>query len=188
MLTSYEPYADDYICYRSDIGVADVRVWGESLDPHSAILDLGCGHGQPLAAMLAGQGHRLFGIDVSPTLLEHYRKEVAGSQVECNAILESGFFDRKFDAVLAWGLMFLMPEAEQLACFPRIADATRAGGAFLFSAPRQACQWQDLTSGQPSFSLGTDNYRAALRRSGFELKAEFSGEGGNYYYDSIRLV
>ena len=186
MVTSYEPYIEDYIRHRSETGIAEVRAWADSLAPKSEILDLGCGHGQPLASMLAEQGHRLFGIDLSPTLLENYQKNVPNSQVECDAVLNARLFDRKFDAVLAWGLMFLMPEADQLACFPRIAQATKAGGSFLFTAPRQVCQWQDLTSGDTSFSLGAEKYRAVLNQNGFELRAEFSGEGGNYYYDSTR--
>ena len=186
MATSYEPYADEYISHRSEIGVEEVRAWGASLKPGSDILDLGCGHGWPLAPVLAGQGHSLFGVDVAPTLLEHYRQNVPACQTECNAILESSFFERKFDAVLASGLIFLMPEADQSACLRRIADAIETGGRFLFTAPMQVCQWQDLTSGTPSCSLGAEKYRALLNQYGLDVLAEFSGEGGNYYYDSTK--
>ena len=113
-------------------------------------------------------------------------KNVPACQTECNAILESSFFERKFDAVLASGLIFLMPEADQSACLRRIADAIETGGRFLFTAPMQVCQWQDLTSGTPSCSLGAEKYRALLNQYGLDVLAEFSGEGGNYYYDSTK--
>lgn len=186
MVTSYEPFSKDYINCRSAVGVAQVQAWAAGLEPHSTILDLGCGHGEPLAAAMAALGHRLFGVDAAPTFIEIYRKTIQGSEAECGSVLDSRLFDRQFDAVLAWGLMFLMTEAEQVACFPRIANATRTSGLFLFTSPSQICQWQDLTSGETSFSLGAERYRALLKENGFEMRAEYRDEGGNYYYDSIR--
>jgi cyclopropane fatty-acyl-phospholipid synthase-like methyltransferase len=188
MVTSYEPFAEDYISCRSAIGTAQVEAWAVRLEPGSAILDLGCGPGKPLASALAAQGHRLFGVDVAPTFLDLYKATIPGSQIECSSILDARLFERKFDAVLAWGLLFLMSESEQLNCVPRIAGATRTGGRFLFTSPSQLCQWQDLTSGDTSYSLGAERYRALLHEHGFEVEAEYRDEGGNYYYDSIKRL
>jgi SAM-dependent methyltransferase len=37
------------------------------------VLDIGCGSGQPIAAYLAGRGHRVAGIDGSPEMIALFR-------------------------------------------------------------------------------------------------------------------
>jgi hypothetical protein len=56
----------------------------------------------------------------------------------------------------------------------------------LFTAPRQACTWDDLFTGRTSVSLGEEGYRHVLHRAGLELVATRVDEGENHYYASIK--
>jgi cyclopropane fatty-acyl-phospholipid synthase-like methyltransferase len=53
----------------------------------------------------------------------------------CEAIQESRFFDRTFDAVLAWGLMFLLKSEDQHRLIQRFAEILVLGGRLLFTQP-----------------------------------------------------
>ncbi|PVH98228.1 S-adenosyl-L-methionine-dependent methyltransferase [Periconia macrospinosa] len=53
-----------------------------ALPPHALVLDVGCGTGNPVASSLAGAGHRILGIDISPVMIESSRKAVPSGTFE----------------------------------------------------------------------------------------------------------
>jgi SAM-dependent methyltransferase len=63
----YDANADAYIGSRSRaIGVSTVLQWASDLDRGAAILDVGCGHGDPIALALHRAGFAVHGIDRVP--------------------------------------------------------------------------------------------------------------------------
>jgi 2-polyprenyl-3-methyl-5-hydroxy-6-metoxy-1,4-benzoquinol methylase len=171
---------------RSLIGAATVRRWAQSLPKGATILDLGCGSGVPMCAMLANDGFNLYGVDASPTLVAEFRSRCPGATVACEAVESSPFFGRNFDAVMAIGLMFLLAEKVQKAVIRRIAAALEKDGRFLFTSPSQACTWADSMTGRQSCSLGADAYAHILSGAGLTLTSEHADEGENHYYDSVK--
>ncbi len=177
--------AAEFIARRSSsIGVATVRNWAASIPAGGSILDLGCGHGIPISVTLVEEGFRVYGIEASPDLVLEFRRRVPGAQVRCEAAETSTFFDRRFDAVIAIGLMFLLPEEAQKQLLHRVSCVLRPGGSLLFTAPRQDVSWADNMTGRRSRSLGGEAYEAALRDVGLDLVAEFADEGKNHYYNA----
>lgn len=164
------------------IGVATVRDWAESLPPSGSVLDLGCGHGIPISQALIDEGLAVYGIDASPSLIAAFRFRFPNAPVECSAIEDSRFFARKFDGVVAWGLMFLLAPDVQATLIHKVALALRPGGRFLFTAPHQACEWPDNLTGQKSSSLGSTTYRRIVESEGLTLIGETEDEGRNHYY------
>ncbi|MGH1559044.1 hypothetical protein ACRAWD_18025 [Caulobacter segnis] len=73
--------------------------------------------------------------------------------------------------------MFLLPANDQRKVIERIANALEPGGRFLFSAPRQPCAWDDMLTGQPSLSLGEQEYQRALEQVGMALHGHYFDEG-----------
>lgn len=181
----WEATAHRFMTERSRIGATTVAAWSQSLPARASVLDLGCGHGVPITEVLIESGLEVFAIDASPTLVSAFQQRFPGVSVRCEAVEASSLFDRSFDAALAIGLLFLLPAATQRALLPRIARALRPGGRFLFTAPRQAVVWQDLSTGQRSESLGEAAYRAALAEAGFEIEVTYLDEGGNHYFDTL---
>lgn len=182
----YEAHASEFMRRRgeSSIGVATVRRWALGLQPGAAILDLGCGHGVPLAMALIDDGFMVYGIDASATLTAAFRSRFPHAHVTCEAVERSGFFARTFDAVLAIGLIFLFDADTQRELICKIARALTPGGRFLFTAPRNACDWTDILTGRPSLSLGAENYKAILTGAGLAVLDEYLDEGGNHYFDA----
>jgi 2-polyprenyl-3-methyl-5-hydroxy-6-metoxy-1,4-benzoquinol methylase len=181
--------AQDFIARRSAvIGVAEVSNWAVTIPAGGSILDLGCGHGFPVASALVKLGFNVYGIDASIEMSQEFQSRLPTAHIRCEAVEQSNYFDRQFDAAIAIGLMFLLSEPSQRQLIHRVAAALHPGGALLFTAPAQAVSWPDNLTGQQSLSLGREAYRALLQEAGFELATEFADEGGNHYYSATKRV
>lgn len=182
----WEAVAEAFIGARSDVGADVVRHWAGQLPPGGTVLDIGCGFGEPVTRTLIEAGFEVWGVDASPTLVAEYRRRFPDCPVACEAAETSDLFGRSFDAAVAVGLMFLLPEEAQHRLIARIAGALAPGGRFLFSAPRQECEWADLLTGRPSRSLGETGYRQVLEAAGLVLADQQTDGGGNHYFDAVK--
>lgn len=184
----WEEVAPDFIESNlgSIVGVSTIEAWARTLPPGASILNLGCGPGSPRDAVLIEAGFTLHGIDASPSLVQSFSNRFPNTDVICEPAEESTFFGRTFDAVFSWGLLFLLLPDAQRAVIRRVPDALKTGGRFLFTAPKQICMWNDASTGRLSYSLGAQEYKALLADAGMELIGEYTDEGDNYYYDSIK--
>jgi 2-polyprenyl-3-methyl-5-hydroxy-6-metoxy-1,4-benzoquinol methylase len=172
---------------KSDIGIASVRSWVRTFMPQSAILDIGCGTGIPITKVLVDEGMNVYGIDASPSMVTLFRQNFPGVPVACETAETSRFFDRKFDGIIAWGLIFLMPKDKQIKIIQQAAAALNTGGNLLFTAPLQRTEWNDVFTGNLSLSLGSEGYKEILSASGLTLTGEFEDEGENYYYSASKV-
>ena len=171
---------------RSAIGLATVRQWAQQLPAGGTVLDVGCGSGIPLTKGLVDAGFRVFGVDASARLAEACRRHVPGAEVACEPAESSGFFNRRFDGIIAVGLLFLLPERTQRVIIRNVADALEPGGRLLFSAPSEICTWTDTLTGVESRSLGADAYLSIAADAGLTLAGEYTDEGESHYYDFRR--
>ena len=185
-IDGWENVAMAFAAARSDIGSDVARQWAKGLPPGGDLLDLGCGSGVPIASTLVAEGLTVFGIDASPTLVSLFRQRLGGARAVCETVQDSAFFGRTFDGVVAVGLMFLLPEDEQGKLISKVGNALKPGGRFLFSAPRQPCEWKDMQTGQHSLSLGENAYRRLLAGAGMRLMTTYMDEGDNHYFDAAR--
>jgi 2-polyprenyl-3-methyl-5-hydroxy-6-metoxy-1,4-benzoquinol methylase len=180
----YEAIARDFITYRSNstIGAEVVRSWARTLGPKAVILDLGCGNGIPITEALVQDGYILYGIDSSPTLISSYREHFPDLKVACEPVEASNYFDRNFDGVVAWGLIFLLLESVQSELIHRVSTILNPGGQFLFTSPEAVCTWTDIMTGLESRSLGAEKYKRILSSAELSLIGNNTDEGDNYYY------
>jgi 2-polyprenyl-3-methyl-5-hydroxy-6-metoxy-1,4-benzoquinol methylase len=186
----YESIAATFMKYRgqsvSGIGTSVIRQWAGALPPGAAVLDLGCGTGLPVSNVLVEEKLTVYGIDASPTLVAAFRQNFPGTPVACEAAEESAFFNRQFDAVIAVGLLFLLPAHVQETIIQKVGCALCPGGKFLFTSPSVKTDWVDVLTGQSSTSPGATTYQAWLSAAGLTLREEFEDEGNNHYYDAIK--
>lgn len=183
----WETVADRFIAMRSEIGAALVRAWAqECLAPSSLVVDVGCGSGVPIAKALNDDGFIVFGIDASPSLIKAFRDNLPGVSVACEPVQDSHFFGRTFAGALSVGLIFLLAANDQQTMLGRVAAALDPGGRFLFSAPKQACEWNDTLTERSSLSLGAEAYATRLNSVGLDLLRCLTDEGGNNYYDAVK--
>lgn len=184
----WEEVTDEFIAIReqSDIGVDVVRAWAQDLPHGCAVLDLGCGTGVPIARALIAEGCEIYGVDASPAMVAEFRKRFPSASVACEPVENSSFFGRRFDGIVAIGLIFLLPSVMQRQLIFAVASALNAGGHFLFTAPTQVCEWADVMTGRASRSLGESAYVGLLAEVGLVLVRSYVDAGGNHYFHAQR--
>jgi SAM-dependent methyltransferase len=168
------------------MGEKEVRRWAKGLPTKSSVIDLGCGPGFPLAAALVEEGLDVYGVDGSPTFVAEFQRNLPGIPILCEAVQDSGMFDRTFDAVLAWGLMFLLNVEDQNRLIERFSKILVPGGRLLFTSPATSGNWIDAMTDLESVSLGAEQYRKLLDASGLTISHEYEDEGENHYFDAFK--
>ena len=191
----YEGVAAEFLAGRGNartrsngIGVKAVREWARTLPRGAAVIDLGCGAGFPITEVLVLEGLNVYAIDASPSLVEAFRRNLPGVPVACEAVEDSTFFNRTFDAALAWGLMFLLPAEEQRRLIQRVAGILVPGGRLVFTSCPEPFVWNDAMTGLESRSLGAVEYRSQLTAVGLVMIREYEDEGQNYYFDAVKTA
>ena len=181
----YESVAEQFQGHRhaSSVGLSTIRDLGTQLPAGASVLDLGCGTGVPVTRELVRLGFSVAGIDASPTLIAEFHRRFPEALWACEAVEDSTLFGKQFDAIVAIGLMFLLPEEVQRTVILKVGAALVPAGRFLFTAPHQNCEWRDVLTGQRSVSLGTPQYEAALLHAGLAIVGNPVDDGENYYFD-----
>jgi SAM-dependent methyltransferase len=163
-----------------------VRKWARTLLRGNTVIDLGCGSGFPITAVLVDEGLHVFGVDAAPSFVVAFQRNLPGTPIVCEAVQESRFFDRTFDAVLAWGLMFLLKSEDQHRLIQRFAEILVPGGRLLFTSTAKPTVWNDGMTGLESLSLGAEQYRKMLGAVGIAVAEEYEDEGENHYFDAFK--
>ena len=187
----YEAISNDFLPRRGSarsigIGVREVRNWAGTLPRRSSVIDLGCGPGFPITSVLVDEGLHVFGVDAAPSFAAAFQRNLPGTPILCEAVQVSRLFDRSFDAVLAWGLMFLLKAEEQHRLVQRFAEILAPNGRLLFTSPTQPVVWKDAMTGMESVSLGAEEYRKLLGAAGISVESEYEDEGENHYFDAFK--
>ena len=170
------------------IGAREVREWARSLPRGAAVIDVGCGSGLPLTKVLVGEGLNVYAIDAAPSLVEAFRHNLPETPVACEPVEDSAFFNRMFDGVLVWGLLFLLLPEAQRSLIRTIADILVPGGRLLFTscAGTEPLVWNDAMTGLESRSLGAPEYRRLLSAGDISVRSEYEDEGQNHYFDAFK--
>ncbi|MEU1128114.1 class I SAM-dependent methyltransferase [Streptomyces sp. NPDC005899] len=100
----------------------------EHLPPHGRVLDVGSGTGRPTALALAGAGHEVLGVDVSPVMVELASRQVPRASFRCADIRELPLEAEDFDAVCVYFSLLQMSRAQQTELVGRLAGALKRGG------------------------------------------------------------
>jgi cyclopropane fatty-acyl-phospholipid synthase-like methyltransferase len=187
----YETYAQDFIRHRGGqpkgIGQKTVRIWAAQLPPNANVLDLGCGTGWPISLALTEAGLTLYGLELSSTLFTAFQQNFPQAHSRCEDIRSSDFFAQQFEGIVALGVLFLFTPHEQQALIQKIAQHLQHKGQFLFTAPAQKHRWADVMTGQALESLGKKAYLALFKKFGLQLLHLGIDEGGNHYYQGVKL-
>jgi SAM-dependent methyltransferase len=142
--------------------------------------------GFPITEVLVAEGLRVFGVDAASSFVQAFRRNLPNIPVACEAVQDSTFFDRTFDGVLAWGLMFLLSPDDQRRLIQRTADILVPGGRILFTSPAEPLVWNDAMTGLESRSLGAEEYQRQLSLVGLSIASEYEDEGENHYFDALK--
>lgn len=149
----------------------------------SAVLDLGCGMGEPMAAHLIAAGFAVTGVDTSPTLLGLCRARFP-DQAWHLADMRDLDLGRRFAGILAWNSFFHLIPADQRSVFAVFARHAAPDAALLFTSGPSAGVAMGIFEGEALYhaSLDPAEYRELLAAHGFVVQshlAEDKGCGGH---------
>ena len=154
---------------------ASLRWLLERLAPGSRVLDVGSGTGRPTAETLAGAGHRVLGVDVSPVMVELAARQVPGAEFRRADTRELPLEDGAFDAACVYFSLLQMDRSEQEAVVRRLVRAVRPGGlVVLATVPFDVEGAQGLFMGRPVrvTSFAAEDFEDMAVRAGLTVLAE----------------
>lgn len=185
-ISAYEDHADTFLQHRdaSPIGINVTKRWASSLNQGSDVIEIACGGGLPVTKVLIDTGLNVWAIDSSPTLVSKFQERFPHTPVECSSALESHFFNKKYNAAISIGLIFLLNQETQISIIKRVSEILHTGGNFLFTAPLETGTWEDICTGHTCISLGQVAYENALCESGFRILGHHEDSGKNNYYEA----
>jgi SAM-dependent methyltransferase len=135
-----------------------------------AVLDLGCGMGEPIARHLLGQGRAVTGVDGSDALIALARSRMpAGTWI--TADMRGLDLGRRFAGIIVWDCLFLQSPAAQRALFGTFAAHAAPGAPLLFNSGTEYGASASVNFGDPlcHASLDTAEYRGLLAENGFAV-------------------
>jgi ubiquinone/menaquinone biosynthesis C-methylase UbiE len=102
----------------------------ERLPASARILDVGCGAGIPVTAVLSQIGS-VVGVDISASQIRLARDNVPAATFIHGDIMAQEFPDASFDAVVAFYALFHLPREEQPGLLAKLVRWLRPGGYLL---------------------------------------------------------
>lgn len=157
------------------------------LAPGSAVLDLGCGCGMPIAHALARRQH-VTGVDLSPVQIERARRLTPAASFLCADMTTIDFPPGTFDALVALYSIIHVPLAEQAGLFTKMASWLKPGGWLLATVGHSAWtgterDWLGVPGATMYWSHGdAGTYRQWLAQAGLPVIEETfvpEGAGGH---------
>lgn len=142
-----------------------------ALLPHGpAVLDIGCGSGEPIARHLIQRGCAVTGIDSSPALITLCRERFP-AQDWAVADMRSLSLDRRFDGLIAWDSFFHLGFEAQRAMFPLFRAHAAPKAVLMFTSGPAHGEAIGNFEGEPLYhaSLAETEYRARLAENGFDV-------------------
>src|SRR5437868_1553823 len=137
-----------------------------------AILDLGCGMGEPIARYMIERGYHVTGVDSSPKMVRLCTARFP-EQTWLVGDMRQLSLHQRFDGIIAFDSFFHLTPEDQRAMFPMFAEHAAEHAALLFTSGPQHGEAIGSFEGEPLYhaSLDPDEYRLLLTANGFQVVA-----------------
>lgn len=168
----YERHASDWDRVRDRTLVE--RPWldrfAAGLASRAAILDIGCGSGEPVAAHLIASGFMVTGVDSSQALVGMCRRRFP-SHEWLVADMRKLALGRRFEGLIAWDSFFHLAFDDQSGMFPVFARHSAPGAMLMFTSGPRRGEAIGTFAGEALYhaSLDPDEYRLLLGENGFDI-------------------
>ncbi|MET9734837.1 class I SAM-dependent methyltransferase [Streptomyces sp. NPDC006458] len=153
-------------------------------DARGPVADLGCGPGK-VTAHLAGLGVDVFGVDLSPRMIELARGEHPGLRFHVGTMTGLELDDRELGGILAYYSTHHTPPGELPLVFAEFRRTLAPGGHLLLSGHagdgetlRPARAYGGRPVSYASYLLPADRIAGLLDRAGFEVTARVVQRAG----------
>ncbi len=136
MKADYNSISEHWLTARKTLPAKDQELFElflGKLPINSKILDLGCGHGVPVATLIANYGHKIVGVDRSETLLAYARHAMPEHDWILRELEDFEPADN-YDGIVIWDSLFHLPRAAQLTLLRKAAEALNPNGMLILSS------------------------------------------------------
>lgn len=136
----------------------------------AAILDIGCGSGEPIAAHLVEKGFKLTGVDSSATMISLCRTRFPVHRWVV-ADMRTLSLARRFEGIIAWDSFFHLAYEDQRRMFPVFRDHAGPGAVLMFTSGPSHGEAIGAFEGEPLYhaSLSEAEYQSLLAAHGFRI-------------------
>jgi SAM-dependent methyltransferase len=140
------------------------------LPPAAALLDLGCGCAEPMAAYLIELGHPVTGVDSSATMIDACRERFPKQEWIVGDMRQLALH-RTFSGILAWDSFFHLCHDDQRRMFAVFRAHAAPDAALMFTSGPAHGEAIGNFGGEPLYhaSLDPAEYRSLLDRNGFRV-------------------
>jgi SAM-dependent methyltransferase len=129
--------------------------WLATLSPHARLLDVGCGHGRPVAAALVERGYEVVGIDPSLAMIQRAQQNVP--KATFHAITAAEVDEQEaYDGICTFFSLLHMDPIELYISLHRLQQALKPGGHLL------------IVSGLPDLFTRTSPFQTFMERPAWE--------------------
>jgi SAM-dependent methyltransferase len=138
--------------------------------PGAAILDIGCGSGEPIARYFIGKGYAITGVDSAPAMIAMCRRRFPG-QRWIVADMRTLSLGRSFAGILAWDSFFHLSPDDQRRMFPIFKRHAGPHAVLMFTSGPSCGEAIGTWQGEPLYhaSLDPAEYRSLLHDNGFRV-------------------
>ncbi|KRE11978.1 methyltransferase [Bosea sp. Root381] len=172
IVSLYERHADAFDAARGRtlFEARWLERFASCLPPGAAILDIGCGSGEPIARYFIDRGFSVSGIDSSPKLIGLCRARFPDSDWQV-ADMRALALGRRFDGLIAWDSFFHLTPEDQRGMFALFRAHAAEGAALIFTSGPTHGEAIGTFEGEPLYhgSLAPEEYRTLLAENGFEV-------------------
>jgi SAM-dependent methyltransferase len=175
-------YRDPVLFYRDHAAAFDAertrnlneKVWLDDflalLPKGGAVLDAGCGAGDPIGRYIACGGFDVTGIDTTDEFLRLAMIRVPSGRF-VNGDLRNFDLDQEFDGIIAWDSFFHLDADQQILALRRFGNHAKVEAAMLFNTGPERGEAINPLFDEPLFhaSLSPTEYRSILGEMGFTV-------------------
>lgn len=169
----YNKAAEDYLKTRDQFrNLPYLQKLNAVLQPHSLILDLGCGAGKPVDEFFVKHGQRVIGIDISEKQIELARKHVPEGRFLVGDMTSLARSAYTVDAVVSFYAIIHVPRTLHREMFLKIHTWLRKGGYLLVTLG--STEWEGTEEDFHGVRMywshyGKDWNRHMIKECGFEI-------------------
>jgi len=168
----YEQYGLQYDAERSRLLFERkwLRRFEDLLPPSAAILDAGCGGGEPIGRYFIEQGYKVTGIDFAAPMVELAKARFPDSTWHRMDMRALGL-PQLFQGIISWHSFFHLTPAEQRATLARFTQHLQPEGLLLLTVGPDAGEVTGHVGGQPVYhsSLSSAAYQEVLHSLGMTI-------------------
>ncbi len=155
--TGYDTIGDTHVSYYPKVQqkkLVGLKKLIGLIPKRAYILDAGCGAGIPVAKFLTDKGYKIYGVNLSSTMIKQAKKHVPKAKFKRMSLYEINFPSSHFDAIVCSFVILHLEKKKVQKIFKTFNKILKNKGYFLFSVVKgKTQQYENLMGQKMLFSL-----------------------------------